>query len=359
MTRPVDLDDEQAIAFSVADTGIGIARRGPGADLPGVHADRQPAPAPRAGHRPRPAALPQARGAARRRGRRRERARRRLDASPRSIPAHLRAAARARAAGWDVEPRRLPVLVVEDSTETLLLYDKMLGTAGFQVLGARTLREARDALAALPAARDRPRHRCSRGEDAWTLLDRAEAPARHCATSRWPSSRRSRTRARRIALGADAYLLKPVDRQRLLADADPAGRRPRASKRVLVVDDEEISRYVLRQHLLAARHVISEAASGEEALRLARAERPDVICLDLGDAGPRRRRGAAPPAGAIRRTRDIPVVIVTVAAARRRRCARCLRALGGRAHQGRGLARARAGRRRCGDARRRQEACSR
>ena len=28
--------------------------------------------------------------------------------------------------------------------------------------------------------------------------------------------------------------------------------------------------------------MISEAATGEEALRLARAERPDLICLDLG-----------------------------------------------------------------------------
>jgi CheY-like chemotaxis protein len=48
---------------------------------------------------------------------------------------------------WEVDPRRMPLLVVEDSNETVFLYDKMLGSAGFQVLGARSLREAHDALA--------------------------------------------------------------------------------------------------------------------------------------------------------------------------------------------------------------------
>jgi CheY-like chemotaxis protein len=69
---------------------------------------------------------------------------------------------------------------------------------------------------------------------------------------------------------------------------------------------------VLRQHLLAARHVISEAATGEEAIRLARVERPDLICLDLGmpDIGGAEvlRRLREDPG-----TRDIPVVVVTAA----------------------------------------------
>ena len=84
-----------------------------------------------------------------------------------------------------------------------------------------------------------------------------------------------------FALGADVYCRKPVDRQHLLDFLAPLA-APDTSKRVLVADNEEVFRYVLRQHLLAARHVISEAATGEEALRLARVERPDLICLDLG-----------------------------------------------------------------------------
>src|SRR5262249_58047702 len=43
---------------------------------------------------------------------------------------------------WKVDPRRVPVLVVEDSGEALLVYDRVLASARFQVLGARTLRGA-------------------------------------------------------------------------------------------------------------------------------------------------------------------------------------------------------------------------
>ena len=86
------LADEQAIAFSVARHRHRHRARGPRADLPGVHADRQPAPAAREGHRPRPAALPQARRAARR-PRRASRARP-ASARPsrRRFPTRLRAA---------------------------------------------------------------------------------------------------------------------------------------------------------------------------------------------------------------------------------------------------------------------------
>jgi CheY-like chemotaxis protein len=115
--------------------------------------------------------------------------------------------------------------------------------------------------------------------------------------------------AKALELGADVYCRKPVDRQGLLAILAPLA-APETSKRVLVADDEEVSRYVLRQHLLAARHVISEAATGAEALRLARSERPDLICLDLGMPD----IGGAEVLRQLREdpgTRDIPVVVVT------------------------------------------------
>ena len=143
----------------------------------------------------------------------------------------------------------------------------MLGSAGFQVLGARTLREARDALATF-----RPRaiilDIMLKGEDAWTWLtelkrspDLRDIPVAVVTTVE--------DEGKALALGADAYCCKPVDRQRLVELVTRLA-APESVKRVLVADDEEIFRYVLRQHLLAGRHVISEAASGEEALRLAR-----------------------------------------------------------------------------------------
>ena len=52
--------------------------------------------------------------------------------------------------------------------------------------------------------------------------------------------------------------------------------------RVLVVDDERAIRRYLRAALNAQGYFIIEASTGEEALRAAALERPDVVILDLG-----------------------------------------------------------------------------
>lgn len=52
--------------------------------------------------------------------------------------------------------------------------------------------------------------------------------------------------------------------------------------RVLVVDDERAIRRYLRAALNAQGSVVSEAPNGNEALRAAALDRPDVIILDLG-----------------------------------------------------------------------------
>ena len=56
---------------------------------------------------------------------------------------------------------------------------------------------------------------------------------------------------------------------------------PSAAKRVLVVEDEEAIRQTLRYNLAREGYVVSEAATGGEALTAARAEHPDVIILDV------------------------------------------------------------------------------
>jgi signal transduction histidine kinase/CheY-like chemotaxis protein len=209
---------------------------------------------------------------------------------------------------WRVEPGRVPVLVVEDSAETILIYEKYLTAAGFQAIPARSLREARAVLNALrPNAVIRDIR--LRGEDAWAFLadlkrrdDTKGVPVAVITTV--DDERKG------LALGADAYLVKPVDRRRLvqtLAQLTAA----ETVKRVLIVDDEEISRYLLRQHLLATPNlVVSEAATGTDALRQARAEPPDIICLDLMMPDPDGlevlRALKSDPL-----TRGIPVVVVT------------------------------------------------
>src|SRR5262245_55328829 len=56
---------------------------------------------------------------------------------------------------------------------------------------------------------------------------------------------------------------------------------PMALDRVLIIDDNEIERYALRQFLSTSRYEVIEATGGYDGLRLARQARPDVIFLDL------------------------------------------------------------------------------
>lgn len=55
---------------------------------------------------------------------------------------------------------------------------------------------------------------------------------------------------------------------------------PVEGRRILVIDDEEVSRYLLRRHL-DARFSLIEAASGLQGLPQAKEHKPDVIFLDL------------------------------------------------------------------------------
>jgi signal transduction histidine kinase/CheY-like chemotaxis protein len=56
---------------------------------------------------------------------------------------------------------------------------------------------------------------------------------------------------------------------------------PMALDRVLIIDDNEIERYALRQFLATSRYEVIEASGGYDGLRLARQAQPDVIFLDL------------------------------------------------------------------------------
>ncbi len=204
------------------------------------------------------------------------------------------------------DPWRLPVLVVEDRPEDQLLYEKYLKGSEFQLIPARSLQEARQAL-----ARERPRaiilNVLLGTQDSWSFLTAAKSDP---ALQKVPVIVVTTVddRAKGLALGADAYAVKPVERAWLLRELRQLsfGQGPR--RRVLVIDDDEIVRYLLRQRL--TEHEIVEAASGEQGLTEARRVRPDVIVLDLMMPD---LRGAEVLArlAADTSTREIPVVLLT------------------------------------------------
>jgi len=93
-----------------------------------------------------------------------------------------------------------------------------------------------------------------------------------------------------FSLGAVDYLLKPIHREDLgrlldrLVASDPSARKSAASWRpykVLVVDDDPKMVSLLRTMLPAEGYTLLPAYDGEQGLKLAREEQPDVVLLDL------------------------------------------------------------------------------
>jgi two-component system cell cycle response regulator DivK len=81
------------------------------------------------------------------------------------------------------------------------------------------------------------------------------------------------------------------------------------SKRILVVEDQEDNRPIIRDLLSATDYEITEAENGEEALAAVAKQRPDLILMDIQmpimDAYEATRRIKADPA-----LRAIPIIAI-------------------------------------------------
>jgi two-component system cell cycle response regulator DivK len=82
------------------------------------------------------------------------------------------------------------------------------------------------------------------------------------------------------------------------------------SKRILVVEDQEDNRRIVRDLLAANDYLMSEAENGEEALAAVQKDRPDLILMDIQlpvmDGYEATRRLKADPASS-----SIPIIAVT------------------------------------------------
>jgi CheY-like chemotaxis protein len=185
------------------------------------------------------------------------------------------------------EDNRLPVLVVEDEPETRLLYEKYLRHTLFKPIPAGSIRQAREQLrrhAIVAVVLDV----LLPDESAWQWLVELK---REPSTSKLPILIVSGVEDPRkaLALGADDYCLKPIRRswlldrlQRLTNVASDAAKGPAL---VLIIDDQETDRYIIRHHLEDFGCSMIEASGGEQGLQLARQLRPSLILLDLNMPG--------------------------------------------------------------------------
>jgi two-component system, cell cycle response regulator DivK len=82
------------------------------------------------------------------------------------------------------------------------------------------------------------------------------------------------------------------------------------TKRILIIEDQEDNRAIMRDLLSTAGYALIEAVDGEEGVRLARSERPDLILMDIqlpvldGYEATRRIR-------AITDLKSVPIIAVT------------------------------------------------
>jgi PAS domain S-box-containing protein len=199
------------------------------------------------------------------------------------------------------------VLVIEDDPSAAQLLSEYLAEDGFAVEVAATGEHG-----IARAERDPPVLVCLdiglAGElDGWQVLARLkESPA----TSRVPVvvCTAGNDRQKAAALGAADFIAKPFSGDRLRE----AVRRllPGGRGSVLVVDDEEQVRALVRETLSGDGFELREAADGEQALEVVGAQRPDVVVLDLVmpglDGFSVLERLQSEPA-----TRAIPVIVLT------------------------------------------------
>jgi CheY-like chemotaxis protein len=173
--------------------------------------------------------------------------------------------------------------VIEDDRQTLFFYERYLSKCGFQVLPARTLDDARRAMdKVVPAAV--VLDVLLEGESTWRFLAELKDDPRTADVPVMVVTVIDQGQKAR-ALGADEFWLKPIDGNRLVRKVGELAKRDRGVK-VLVVDDDPASRYLLVRLLDGTGWSVLETDDGAEAVRLARAHAPGLILLDfvLGDA---------------------------------------------------------------------------
>jgi CheY-like chemotaxis protein len=177
----------------------------------------------------------------------------------------------------ELDASKLPVLVVEDNREALFIYEKYLKTTNFQIVPAQDLKQARRALEEFkPIAI--VLDVLLEGEHSWQLLQELKQNPSTCDIPVFVVTV-VENEGKAMALGANGFHAKPIDRGWLLAQLETT--LVRDSEKILIVDDDEISRYLVKGLLAPAGYRLIEATGGVEGLKLARQSKPSLIVLDL------------------------------------------------------------------------------
>ncbi len=176
----------------------------------------------------------------------------------------------------DPGPGAETVLVIDDDPDAADLIGRILSRDGYRVVtassgaeGIRLARTHRPAAITLDVMMP--------GMDGWAVLSALKSDP---DLARIPVIMETIVNNRDLgyALGASDYLVKPVDRTRLL---QALRRHARGGLSVLVVDSDPTTRAAVRQALEQEGCAVEEAADGRGALEILGRTRPSLVLLDL------------------------------------------------------------------------------
>jgi signal transduction histidine kinase/CheY-like chemotaxis protein len=177
-----------------------------------------------------------------------------------------------------LEPNRMTIVALDDNTADLAVLQTMLRGSSYQLVATRSIGEARRA-----ALQHRPRALILDvmvGDDfSWDLLAEIKKTPELAGMPILMISALEDA-AKATALGADDFSAKPVERGWLLESLDRLVKGEERT-RVLVIDDDEVFRYVVRQELTTDNIRVLEAATGSHGLERVGQERFDLVLLDL------------------------------------------------------------------------------
>lgn len=173
------------------------------------------------------------------------------------------------------EDGRKLVLIVEDNPETAFVYSRYLTAGGYATHTVGSVEEAQRVLTQVrPAAIILDL--LLRSDTSWNFLREIKSEP-----TAIPVLVMSVTDdAHRVyGMGANGFLQKPfVPEQMMAAINSMTEEAPRP--RILMIDDHEVSRYLLRENLPEDQYEVFEAREGREGIRMARELKPAVIFLD-------------------------------------------------------------------------------
>jgi CheY-like chemotaxis protein len=177
-----------------------------------------------------------------------------------------------------LEPHRMTIVALDDNPADLAALQTMLRGSDYQLIPTQTVSDAKRA-----AVSYQPRAIVLDvviGDDfSWRLLTEIrQAPELAGVPIIVVSTHEDAAKA--MSLGANEFASKPIEREWLIDTLDRLI-KGEVRRRVLVIDDDEVFRYVVRQQLAGDNVRVLEAATGLQGLQRAMQERFDLLLLDL------------------------------------------------------------------------------